>query len=127
MATTCAQCKRAFPATELTRWPEGLLCRECAPEAPKLFSPVLIAALVFGALPFVFHMSSSSSSTVNGVTEVVFRDWVAVGAGAIAAVISVIAVTGALKPGPQRSTRIGIAVAALGLGLVQVVRGFGLA
>ncbi len=126
MASTCSQCNRAFIASELTRFPEGLLCAECAPEVPKVLSRVVIAALVCGAVPFVFHVTSSSSTTVNGATEVVFRDWVAIFAGALGAVIAVAAVVAALKVGPQRSARVAVAVAAMGLGLLQVVRGFGL-
>ncbi|MBL8958074.1 MAG: hypothetical protein JNK82_45290 [Myxococcaceae bacterium] len=103
-----------------------MLCPDCAPEKPKVLSKVVITALVCGFIPFVFHITSSSSTTVNGVTALIYRDYVAISAGALAAVIAIAAVLPALKAGPQRGPRVAAAVAALGLGLLQLVRGFGL-
>ena len=127
MATTCSQCKRAFPDGELLQTAEGLLCSECRPAPQKLLGPLVIAALVAGCAPFFFHITSSSSVTENGVvTQAVYRDWAAITGGALAAVLGLAAVASALKGPSPKQKPIAFAVGILGLGFPQLVRGFGL-
>lgn len=123
MATACMQCNRAFPQVELLVG----LCSDCRPEAPKLLSPLTIAALVAGAVPFFFHLTSSSSVTENGVvTQAVYRDYAAIGGGAAGAVLGGVAALAALRGPAPKLARLGIALGALALGLVQLTRGFGI-
>lgn len=128
MATTCSMCKRAFPQTELFDTPDGVLCTECGGEPPgRLMSPLVIAALVLGAVPFFFHITSSSSVTVNGeITQSVYRDYVAIIAGIAAGALGLGAVAVAFKADARRGARIAIAAGIVGLGLLQVTRGFGM-
>jgi TPR repeat protein len=84
---------------------------------------VIAAGGVAGLAPFVFSLSESSYSTVNGVVEhAVYRDWFAVVGGLIAVAFGAIGIIGALRA--KKPTVIaGIAVVLLGG--YQIARGFG--
>jgi len=82
--------------------------------------------LVVGVIPFFVHVSESSSVSVNGhVTASTFRDWVAIGCGGAALVVGAIAVALAVR-NKAGGARIALAAAAVALGALQLVRGFGL-
>jgi len=83
-----------------------------------------LAALV----PFFLHLSSSSTSHVNGqAVSFVYRDWVAVGGGAVAALCALAAVTGLPRTAPARRAPRGAAIVVLlGLGVYHLLGGFGL-
>jgi uncharacterized protein len=84
-----------------------------------------IFGLIAGAVPFMISVSSSSSVTMNGqVVSSSYRDTVAIGGGALAAICGLIAVVLAVR-GKSGGARIGLAVAALALGGYQLARGFG--
>lgn len=86
------------------------------------------AALVIGAiaaiLPFLIHMSSSSTTTVNGVvTDASYRDNFALAGGVVAILAGLIAIAVANKATQKPQLVGGLAVAALGI--YQILRGLG--
>jgi TPR repeat protein len=91
--------------------------------ADALKSPLAIAAIAAALVPFFVHISSQSSTTVNGVTQTVFRDYVAIGGGALALLAAILfALTGA---GPK-AVKAGVAAVVALLGAYHVVHGLGL-
>jgi hypothetical protein len=85
-----------------------------------------IAGGIAGVIPFAMSMSSSSFSSVNGhVTSFVYRDWLAVACGVIAAICGVITVLAARKEQLRRGVALAAGIAVLALGCLQVARGFG--
>lgn len=84
---------------------------------------------VLGAIaPFVVTVSSLKTETANGVvTKYVFRDWVAVGGGAVA-ILCAIAVAARWKGtlASKKPLRAAIAAVALALGAFHLLRGFGI-
>ena len=96
---------------------------------PSLRSPwrtYSIIGGVAGAIPFFVHVSSSSSTTVNGqVTSFVYRDWVAVGCGVVAVLFGLVTLVAARKEELQRSLAFAAGAGVLLLGGLQIARGFG--
>jgi len=85
-----------------------------------------IAGAIVGAIPFLIHASTSSVSTFNGeVTSFIYRDWVAVIAGFIAATLGLLALVAARGAKRQRALAFAAGAAVLVLGVAQVARGFG--
>ncbi len=130
MSHTCQQCRRAFPSNELFQSAEGqLLCADCGgPPQTRLqkLGPWAVAALALGSLPFFFRITSSSQVTVNGeVTQSVYRDYVALSGGVAAAIAGAVAIVVALKADSEKKARLVVAAAAVGLGLLQLLRGVG--
>ncbi len=137
----CVKCQKTMDEAEMQMTIEGLLCSSCASKAaaddvpqPGLASPIVIAAAVVGCLPFVVHVSSSSTTsttmTLDGkpVQQVAASravDYVALGAGGLAAVLGVVALLSAIKSLDRRTLRLAIAAGAGLLGVLQVVRGLG--
>ena len=86
-----------------------------------------IAAVVFAMLPFFGHYTTSSSETLNGeVVASSYRDYVALGGGAIGIVLAIFAIVAATRATNQKNLRLGLAVGILLIALFQVVRGFGI-
>ncbi len=75
-----------------------------------------------GIVPFFVNYTTSSSETVNGqVVSAVYRNWVAVGGGALALLIGLALVRLALRSGSERNKALGWAGAVLALALYQLV------
>jgi len=98
---------------------------------PDLPAQWEIAGLVAAFFPFIcsFSTSSTSTSTVNGVvveSSSSSTDFVAMGAGALACVLAVYSIN-ALSSTPRidRMKRIGLILLIGGVGLYQLLRGFG--
>src|SRR5664279_622004 len=102
MAETCSGCGKPVNTTDITYTPDArVMCPSCAAKmdvsaaqdrARPPWMGFAIAGAVVGAIPWFVSFSSSSSSTVNGhVTSFVYRDWIAVGCGVVAALLGVIA------------------------------------
>jgi hypothetical protein len=130
METTCAVCGAAISGSDVMYAADGrTVCTKCfgtmdAAAASALASPsrkFAVAGWVTGAVPFFLHASSESIST----SGVVYRDYVAIACGIAAAVLGGLALRAAPKEQPQRKTAMTGGFIALGLGLVQIVRGFG--
>jgi hypothetical protein len=84
-----------------------------------------IAGGIAGLIPFVISSVSTSSVTENGVTIAsTYRDNVAIGAGAVALVLGIVAAALAAK-NKTGSTRLAIGIAVIALGAFQIARGFG--
>ena len=114
--------------------PDGrTVCPACAAALPPIGPPdrppwrmFATAAGVVAAIPFAIHMSSSSSTTVNGhVTSFVYRDWIAVGCGVVAIALGLIALGAARKEQLQRALAFAAGIGVLLLGGAQIARGFG--
>jgi len=88
-----------------------------------------IVGIVAMLAPFVIRMSSSSLQTENGhITHFVYRDWVAVIGGIVAILCGLGAAArfrGTLPA--KRGLRITVVLLLLGVGVYQVLRGFGVA
>lgn len=82
-----------------------------------LTSGMLRIALVAAIIPFFANFSI----TRNGV----YRDYVAIGAGGVAILFALISLTTDSAEEDQ-AARFGLVAAALALGAVQVMRGFGI-
>jgi hypothetical protein len=130
---SCIQCGSAVENPQQT----GVLCAGCSARADaseevaaiQRVDRVATAALVIGCLPFVatFRKSSSSSVTING-QKVESRqnaiDYVAVSAGALAALLALVALARALRaPAKVRGYRLAMAIGGLLLGGFQIFLG----
>lgn len=113
----------------------GVFCTDChlresGAEAPRRIDALAAAGLAVVAVPFVFSVRVSESSGVSGpgfdATTQSSLDYVALGAGALAAVLAVAALLRALRAsGGRRAARLA-AVAALGaLAALHLARGAG--
>lgn len=135
MAETCSGCGAAVNTTDITYTPDArVMCPSCAAKmdvvaaqdrARPPWMGFAIAGAVVGAIPWFVSVSSSSSSSVNGhVTSFVYRDWIAVGCGVVAALLGVMAAwMGRRSLIRMQAIVAGIAIVALGG--YQVARGFG--
>jgi len=105
------------------------VCTKCfgnmdAANAAALAGPsrkFAVAGWVVGAIPFFAH---AETLTVNA-SGAVYRDYVAVACGIAATVLGGLALRAAPKEQPQRKTAMTGGFIALGLGLFQIARGFG--
>ena len=88
-------------------------------------SPVTIAALIGGIAPFCLSYTSSSSSTVNGVTTSSYIDYIAVVGGPLAILCGLIGVVSGLKAS-NKLMGLGLPLVAMLLGVFQLLRGFGI-
>ena len=78
---------------------------------------------IAGLVPFFFHATTFSTTTVNGqVVEASYRDNVALACGAVALLCGIAAVAMARKSG---GSRIGMAVVVVLLGAYQIAHGLG--
>jgi hypothetical protein len=86
-----------------------------------------LAAVVLGAVPMIFTVSSSSSETVNGVVVASSHiDYVAAGAGPVAALLGIVGAVGAARAGGEhKGLRLAACGAAVLLGVYAALRGFG--
>jgi len=92
---------------------------------PKPLPPkaLQIGGLVSGVLPF--FLSTTTVETVNGVVTS-YRDTAAIGGGGFASLIGLVGLVLALRgTGQGRGVAIGLALASLALGALQLARGFG--
>ena len=105
------------------------VCTKCfgnmdAANAAALASPsrkFAVAGWVVGAIPFFAH---AGTVTVDA-SGTVARDYIAIACGIAAAVLGGLSLHAAPKEQPQRKTAMTGGFIALGLGLVQLARGFG--
>lgn len=88
-----------------------------------LKKPLFITAASIAAAPFAMHFERSSSLSINGVTELWYRDYVALFCGGLAIVLALIFAFTADAPKGLRAAA--AAIVAL-LGVAQLARGVGL-
>jgi len=81
----------------------------------------IVALVGLGAAALPFLASVSRTTSIDG--EVTYRDWIAIGGGAIAAACGVIALVLALRP--RKGATLGLAALAVVGGGLQLARGFG--
>jgi hypothetical protein len=85
-----------------------------------------MVGLIAVLLPFFFHISSSSSYSVNDVTlSSQYIDYVAVSGGVVGGLCGVLMLLGGLGRKQGKGKALGIAAAICGLAIYQVLRGFG--
>lgn len=88
---------------------------------------LLTVGVVAGVAPFVIHVSSSSTSYVNGqLVAATYRDWVAVGGGAVAAICGIAQAILAARSDGSRSKNVGLGLLLVALGGYQLASGFGM-
>jgi len=109
---------------------KGEVCASCnlddeIASRGMMLSPLVIVALVAAVAPFFISFSTSSSVTVNGATAATYRDYAAIGGGAFALLIGTAAAASARKPGAAQRNNLLAALGAIGLGVYQLLRGFG--
>jgi hypothetical protein len=93
----------------------------------RIPAPSEIAGFTAVAAPFLISTSSSSSKTVNGeLVDFAYRDWFAVGGGAVAIACGIISLLLLRRRTTNRPARIAIAAVLIALGALHVSRGFGL-
>lgn len=133
---TCTRCAKVVSGSDRMTGPDGPVCVSCHLEAetserakPKVTLGVI--ALVAALVPFVlsFRTTSSSSLTIDGVTQDVSSraiDYVACAGGGLAIGMAVVALVGALRVERKLSAPVGLALAAFVVGVYQLIRGVGL-
>ncbi len=136
MMETCTGCGASVAASEITYTPEAkVVCLACAAKmdvagaqaaaAQPKWMGFAIAGAVAGAVPFLVHAATISSTSVNGVvTSFVYRDWIAVICGVVAIPIGLMALwLGRSSLIRMQAIAAGIAIALLGG--YQIAHGFG--
>jgi hypothetical protein len=90
-------------------------------------STIAIVGGIGAGIPFVFQSGSASWRTENGrLVDFVYRDWLAVGAGGVAAVAAVVVLLFfARDETPRRAAAALVGLALLVAGTYSVLRGFG--
>ena len=87
---------------------------------------LLTVGVVAGVTPFVIHVSSSSTSYVNGaLIAATYRDWVAVGGGAVAALCGIAQAILVARSELGRGKNVGLGLLLVALGGYQLASGFG--
>lgn len=76
-----------------------------------------------GLIPFVIQVSSTTSTTINGVTTVHTRDWIALACGGAAILLGIVGAVGASRE--KNRTGIIVALVAAAIGAFQIARGVG--
>lgn len=95
-----------------------------APPSTAWWWLALIAALA----PFAVSLRRITWATRDGVvTDVTYRDWIAIVGGALALALATTAAWRAARALPRRTLAVVLALGIAGLGGLQVARGFGLA
>lgn len=126
----CSACGKPLAPADVLYTPDALpICAACfargnfaAGAGPGKKLGVIGAGGIVGLAPFVFSMSASSYSTVNGVVQhAVYRDWFAVAGGVIAAALGLLGLATAAK----KPATIALGLAVIALGGFQIARGFG--
>lgn len=119
----CPVCSESFAEPTVTG-----LCPTCdAAERMGARKPMLaITALIVGAIPFVFSMSNTRSTTFSRNGQIVAEtvtgmDYVALGAGVLAVAMGIAAVVPSIKRNDGKGA--GLGGLAVVLGVYQVLRG----
>jgi len=131
MTVACSACGQAVAGGDVLYTQNAeIVCPRCfarddlVATAARRDHRGLGAGLAIGVIPFAFHVSWSSSTTVNGeVTSYTSRDAVALVCGALALLIALFAAPGALRGKARR--RRALCGAVLALGAFQLAQGFG--
>jgi len=133
MDASCSSCGKAVSGGDVLYTEDArVVCPTCFAKADVVATQQrasggtgsLVAGAIAGVVPFMIHVTSSSVVTHNGeIVESSYRDWVAIGGGAIALVCGAIAVVAARAAGG--GSRLALGALVVLLGAYQVVRGFG--
>ena len=88
---------------------------------------LLWLALAAALAPFAVSLRRITLATSDGVvTDVTYRDWIAIAGGAVALTLATTAAWRAARALPRRTLAVALALGLAGLGGLQVARGFGL-
>ncbi len=127
----CAACGKDVGEVELFMSEAGEVCPECnlsdeiSGSGGFLSGPALVGA-ISGVIPFFISMGSSTTTTENGVvTASSTLDIVAAGGGGVALIAGAMTVLAAKKAGSDKGKQLAIAAGICGLGVYQLLRGFG--
>ena len=93
----------------------------------RVMSPFSIIGLVAGLVPFILSLHSSSSYAINSeVVHSTHLDYVAVPGGGLALLLAAVAMVAGLRDeAAGKGIRALVALAVAGLGIYQLLRGFG--
>ena len=110
--TTCSRCGRQDITTELEPSPDGPLCPSCASERMAAWAlpwwrrihPLALLGLLAAAVPLAFSVTITRSVERDGVTyehvsEAPLTDHIALGCGALAALLGLILIPLARRRG----------------------------
>ena len=85
------------------------------------------AALIFAVLGFVINLTSTTSSSVNGVTTCSHTDFAALALGALTLLVASVGLTRIRDLRPEAlNLNIAVLVAADIIGIVHILRGIGI-
>jgi uncharacterized protein len=133
MATACTGCGKAISGADVLYTADArVVCPACSGKADLAATQARLSARlglvavagIVAAIPFAVTMSSWSWSVVDGKVSFTYRDWLAIGCGAGAAVLGAIAVVLAIR-GKVAIGQIGAASLVMALGGFQIARGLG--
>src|SRR5689334_23072731 len=117
----CSVCGKAVVGSDVLYTADArVVCPTCSPTAtlPPPKAPgmsVVVPGAIAGAIPFFISTASSSWSSVNGnVTSFMYRDWIAVGAGAFAIACGAVAIVIAGRAKASKVMGLAALVVALG-------------
>jgi hypothetical protein len=98
--------------------------------SPRVPSTIEIVGIIAGAIPFAVSMASSRVEWEEGqITSFVYRDPVAIGGGIVAVICGVLAAATLIRrtEPAKKALRTVLCLGLVGLGVFQVLRGFGVA
>lgn len=133
-AETCQSCGATVAGQDVLYTADArLVCPNCyykAALAPASgrgsgSAGLVTAGGLVGLVPFLFHVTESSTVIVNGETvSATSRDYIALACGVVALVLGAIAAAGGVRA--KASTgRMALRIAVIALGALQIARGFG--
>ena len=127
----CASCGKSVAPDRLLWSDNGEICPDCSEAAEtaakgRSLPPLLLIGLVAGAAPLAITITTTESTVVNGIAEVIYRDYVAIIGGILALICALQPARLALKKELAGGTNLAILAAVIALGVFQLARGFGL-
>lgn len=128
----CAKCGKEVDEADMFMSERGEICGECewtseveAIEGLSLVHPAVIVGVISGLVPFFVKISDeSTTTTAEGVTTTSYLDYAAVSGGAVAALAGLVFLVMALRE-KEGIAHYGVSLVMLALGVVHLLRGFG--
>lgn len=132
---TCQLCAKTIAGADVLYTADArIACRDCYDKADVAAASLgsssgatglATAGAVAGVIPFLVHVSSSSTVMVNGeVVSATSRDYIALVCGVVAIILGALTAVGAVRS-KQGGAALAMRIGVVALGAYQIARGLG--